>query len=327
MDFRTKVDIADFGFKINHGHSCIFTGSCFAENVGAKMKNSKIKTLINPTGIHYNPISLAKSIEMALSANPISAADLFYANGVWNHFNFHSQFSGYTEEETCAKMTVALKAFATTLKKTNFLFVTFGTSFVYELSETGSVVTNCHKIAEKNFNRRFVNPAETIEVWNQTIQKLKTVNPKLKIIFTVSPIRHFRDGATNNLFSKSALLLAIRELTEKDTGHCVYYFPAYEMWMDELRDYRFFADDMLHPSNVAINYIWERFSEVFFSKTTSELNNKIDTIIFASHHRVFNPNTTEHVLFCKNMISKIENLVKEYPELDFSEEERFFRLG
>ncbi len=325
MDFRTKVEIPDFGFKINHSQSCIFTGSCFAENVGSKLKDAKFKSLVNPTGIHYNPLSVADSVKMALAGIQIKPADLFFENGIWNHFNFHSRFSGLTEKEACSKMNLAIQDFAHELKTASHLFVTFGTSFIYELAETGKTVTNCHKIPANKFNRRFVKTEETIDVWQNLLAQLKAINPRLNIIFTVSPVRHLKDGAISNQQSKAALLLAVKELTENNTN--VFYFPAYEILMDELRNYRFYADDMLHPSEMAIKYIWEKFSESFFSSQTTELNKKIEKIVTASRHRVFNQETEEHKKFCATMLTQINDLCKNNPELDFTEEIEVFNLG
>jgi hypothetical protein len=322
MNFRTIVEIPDFGFRINHNHSCIFTGSCFANNIGEKMRLAKVQTLVNPTGIHYNPISIADSLKLALSKQQVVPEELFYANGIWNHFNFHSQFSELTAIDTCDKVNTAISDLNNALKTASFLFVTFGTSYIYELEETGKTVTNCHKLPANIFNRRFVKSEETIEVWQNIISELNAVNPNLKIIFTISPVRHLKDGAINNQHSKAALLLAVKELVEKNSN--LFYFPAYEIVMDELRDYRFFADDMLHPSSVAIEYIWEKFSDAFFNKQTAELNKKIEKIITASKHRVFNHDTDEHRKFCASMLSQIAILKAEQPKLDFSQEEQIF---
>jgi hypothetical protein len=322
MDFRTTVEIPDFLFEINHKHSVIFTGSCFAENIGEKMRKTKINTSVNPTGIHYNPISLSDSVKMAISGVKVTENDLFFANGLWNHFNFHSRFSATDSKLAVNNMNFALESFRDTLKSASYLFVTFGTSFIYENIDTGKTVTNCHKLPPKTFNRRFVNSHETVETWQKLSDELLVLNSKLNIVFTVSPVRHFKDGAINNTLSKSALFLAIKDLMSKNKNH--FYFPAYEIVMDELRDYRFFADDMLHPSTVAIDYIWEKFNEAFFSKQTAELNKKIEKIINASKHRVFNSDTDEHRKFCASMLSQIAILKANNPDLDFSDEEHVF---
>lgn len=323
MNFRTNVDIHDFGFEIKHSQFCIFTGSCFAENIGFKMKDAKFKCTVNPTGINYNPISVAESVKMAIAGVQIKPADLFFENGIWNHYNFHSRFSGITETEACDKMNSALMDFSTGLKQASYLFVTFGTSYIYELAASGKVVSNCHKLSADKFNRRFVKTEETIEIWRGLLTQLKTINPQLKVIFTVSPVRHLKDGAIGNQQSKSALLLAIKDLSENNPD--AFYFPAYEILMDELRDYRFYADDMLHPSEIAIKYIWEKFSESFFDAQTTDLNKKIEKIVSASKHRVFHTETVEHRKFCTTMLNQISELGLTNPGLDFSEEIALFK--
>lgn len=323
MNFRTPVICPTISFKINHSDSCIFSGSCFAGNIGQKMKETKIKTLVNPTGIHYNPISLAESINFALSSKEIEMADLFFANGRWNHFLFHSEFSGTDKTETMRKMNDALVLLKNSLSKASVIFITYGTSIIYEHSETAKIVSNCHKLPSSKFRQRFVMPEETTSVWNNLISELKMFNPELKIVFTISPVRHFKNGATENQFSKSALFIAVKSLISENSN--AFYFPAYEIMNDELRDYRFYASDMLHPSDIGINYIWEKFSEVFFSPNTIEINRKVEKIIKATQHKVFDNTTEEYKNFCSNTIAQIRELCASNPGLDFSKEINIFQ--
>jgi hypothetical protein len=309
-------------FRISHSDNCIFTGSCFAGNIGQKMKDMKIGTSVNPTGIHYNPLSLAETLNSALSKREIEESDLFFANGKWNHFNFHSEFSAKTKEDALKLMNDANKLLKNKLTNTDYLFVTFGTAIIYENSKTGNIVTNCHKLPASTFKQRFVMPEETISVWTILISNLKKVDPKIKVIFTVSPIRHLKNGATENQFSKSSLFLAIKSLISENSN--AFYFPAYEIIMDELRDYRFYANDMLHPSELGINYIWEKFSEVFFNPTTIETNKRIEKIIKATQHKVFDKTNENYVKFFQNTLKEIEILENENPGLDFSSEKLFF---
>jgi hypothetical protein len=321
MIFTTPVVCREMPFKISHADSCVFTGSCFAENIGRKMEDSKIITLVNPTGIHYNPISVAETINSALSGKEIRNSDLFFANGRWNHFCFHSELSGKNQQEAFQKMTEALKTLKDSLSKASVLFITFGTSVIYEHNETGEIVSNCHKLPTDTFRQRFVMPDEIINVWNKLLSDIRVINPKLKVVFTVSPIRHFKNGATENQFSKSSLFIAIKSLVDNNN---TFYFPAYEIMNDELRDYRFYANDMLHPSEVGIGYIWEKFSEIFFTPTTIELNRKIEKIIKASRHKVFDNTTEEYRKFCSTILNEIAKLEKEIPGVDFSKEKMVF---
>lgn len=324
MNFRTIVEIPDCGLRISHKDSCVFIGSCFAENIGNKVKSLKIPTSVNPTGIHYNPASLANSIKMALDSTIITPDNVFSAHDLFNNFNFHSEFSSINKDLAIEKMNEALITLRKKLLSANFLFITFGTSFVYRLAATKEIVSNCHKLPENNFIRDFLNIQETIMIWRMTINELKKLNPELKIVFTVSPVRHFRDGASRNQQSKAALILAVKEIVE--TTENTYYFPAYEIVNDELRDYRFYASDMIHPSEMATDYIMERFSETFFTDKTKDINKKILKVANAANHRVFNPETEQHRKFCETMQKQIAEIKNEFPEIDFSFEESAFKI-
>ena len=322
MDFRTKIDIQKYSFGISHNDKCLFIGSCFAENIGNKLVATKIPTSVNPTGILYNPLSICKSIKNALADKKYGDDDVFFSGGTWNSFDFHSRFSN-PDKATCIDgINVATETFAHEIRKADVMFVTFGTAFVYELVD-GKVVCNCHKQPENRFVRRLLSPQEIVESWSECIKILAEVNPKLRIIFTVSPIRHWRDGAHQNQISKSTLHLAINELNIlfPRTG----YFPAYEIVMDELRDYRFYTADMVHPSDVAVQYIWERFGEVFFSEKTKVNIARIGKVIAAANHRPTNPQSDAYKAFCNHNLAEIERIKAEFGVIDFSEEEGRFR--
>jgi len=317
MNFRTQVNIPKYNFEVNHNNTCIFTGSCFAENVGKKIEEFKIPSLVNPLGIHYNPLSLANSINLAIDNKKLSEDDLFFANGLWNSYDYHSSFSQTDKSETVSQINNSISEYHSFLKSANFLFITFGTSYIYELAENSKLVTNCHKQPEKTFSRRLLEVSEIVNIWRDLIAKLKDVNPNLQIIFTLSPVRHLRDGASNNQISKSTLLLAIHKLIEaKDLT----YFPSFEIMNDELRDYRFYAEDMIHPSDTAVKYLMEKFSEAFFSDKTQNLNKRVQKIINASSHRPFNTDTANHKSHCKKMLSEINEIMSEFPNLDFNQE-------
>jgi hypothetical protein len=324
MNFRTIVEIPDDGLRISHKDSCIFIGSCFAENIGNKVKSLKIPTSVNPTGIHYNPASLANTIKLAMDSVTITSSDVFLANGLFNNFHFHSEFSSIEKDFAIEKMNEALSTLRNNLADAKFLFITLGTSFVYRLAITKEIVSNCHKLPETTFERDFLSVQKTVMIWRMTINELKKLNPELKIVFTVSPVRHFRDGASRNQQSKAALILAVKDIVE--TTENTYYFPAYEIVNDELRDYRFYASDMIHPSEMAIEYIMERFSETFFTDKTKEINKKILKVANAANHRVFNPKTEQHRKFCETMQKQIAEIKNEFPEIDFSFEESAFKI-
>lgn len=324
MNFRTIVELPIFDFKINHSDKCIFIGSCFSENIGAKLLNTKIPTLVNPTGIHYNPYSICNTVESIINLAYATSDNLFHSNGLWYSYSFHSKFSDTNKVKTSQNINDAIFKANSFLKSCKYLFITFGTSYIYVSKENDLVVSNCHRQPSGKFDRKFLEPQDTYKLWVELIEKLQTFNPNLKIIFTVSPVRHWKDGATNNMYSKASLHLAISKLITAKCFSGLYYFPAYEIVNDELRDYRFYADDMLHPSTSAIEYIWERFCNSFFLSETIELNKKIDKIIRASQHRPFNKNTNEYKQFCSKILDDISNIENQYPYMDFSEEKGNF---
>lgn len=322
MEFRTKIDIPKFGFGISHNDRCIFVGSCFAENIGNKLAETKIPTSVNTTGILYNPLSICKSIKNALSGKEYNDNDVFPSGGTWNCFDFHSRFSNPDKATCIENLNEATKTFANEIRRANVMFVTFGTAFVYEHADTMEVVCNCHKLPENRFNRRLLTVDEIVETWSDCIEKLMSANPKLRIVFTVSPIRHWRDGAHQNQISKSTLHLAINGLNAKFGNTS--YFPAYEIVMDELRDYRFYATDMVHPSETAVQYIWERFDETFFNEQTKSAIAWINKITAAANHRPANPHSDAYKAFCNHNLAEIERIKEEIGAIDFSEEEEKF---
>lgn len=322
MDFRTKIDIPKYAFGISHKDRCLFIGSCFAENIGNNLIETKIHTSVNPTGILYNPISIRESILNALTAKKYTADDVFLSGGTWNCFDFHSRFSNVDKTICIESINSASQMLKYEIATADIMFVTFGTAFIYELAENGRIVCNCHKQPEKRFNRRLLKVSEIVESWSECIEKIEAANPKLRIVFTVSPIRHWRDGAHQNQISKSTLHLAICELNARFGN--TFYFPAYEIMMDELRDYRFYAADMVHPSDVAVQYIWERFGETFFSEHTKSAIARIGKITAAANHRPLNPQSDEYKKFCSRMLDEIEKLKAEFGEIDFEKEKKSF---
>ncbi len=322
MNLITKVKIPEFNFRISHHSKTLFTGSCFAENIGNKFLKLKFPTQVNPLGINYNPISLGNSLHRAIDRKSVSVDELFSSNGLWNSFDFHSKFSDTDKEFCLSKINQSIKETSGFLKNTDVMFVSFGTAYAYTLKDTNTIVSNCHKQSDNKFSRNLLEAQEIISYWTNLIEKLRVFNPNIKIIFTISPIRHKREGFIANQLSKSTLFIAVNELMKQFED--IYYFPSYEILMDELRDYRFYKEDMIHPSDVAIDYIMERFTKMFFKEDTIQLIITIEKIIVASKHRPFNSDTDEYILFCKNMLDKIHQVVELQPNIDFSIEEKFF---
>ena len=308
MDFSTKITIPPANFTISHDDKLMMMGSCFAENMAASLLDCGFQVDMNPFGTVYNPQSLASGIRNLLSRKKYATADLFFHQGLYHSFSHHSRFSDISAENCIENINRRLETSADFLKSASILIVTYGTSFVYSLKSTKETVTNCHKLPDDHFTRKRLSVADIVDDWSLLIEELKIYNPELKLLFTVSPIRHWKDGAHENQLSKSTLLLAIDELIRKN-DFC-HYFPSYEIVMDELRDYRFYAEDMLHPSSVAVDYIGERFSETFFTPETQSKVKEWQSIQKALNHKAFNPDSEEHKEFLLKTQKRLENFLK-----------------
>ena len=319
MEFRTIVPCEKLQHQISHRDKILLLGSCFAENIGHLLVAHKFNVKINPTGILYNPVSIADALQMMSDRYQYTVNDIFRDGNLWHSFRHHSRFS-HTDPELCIDgINRELKAGAEQLHRASWLLVTFGTAYVYSLRETGKVVANCHKLPASLFDRRRVGVDEMIRGWIPLIERLSDSNPELRIMFTVSPIRHLRDGAHENQLSKSVLLLFVDELCRMYPDRCI-YFPSYEIVLDELRDYRYYADDMLHPSPLAVRYLWERFSEAFFSAETKQVITAIEDITKDLSHKPFHPESEAYQRFLGQIVLKIERLNGKYPYLDFQKE-------
>lgn len=320
LEFRTKVDVQPFPFSLGYHTPMLFCGSCFTENIGSMMHKWKMPILINPFGVVYNPISVKMVIERILSTQPFEEADLNFRNGLWYSYLHHTSFSS-PDKAKCLEMINGEQSNASDfIKKTKGLLVTFGTARVYYLKQNFAPVANCHKIPAKEFENRLLSVDEIVKEWSPLIDKLLKQNPDLKIVFTVSPVRHWKDGAVGNQQSKSILNVAVHELLSLYPSNA-FYFPAYEILMDDLRDYRYYADDMLHPSKVAVDYIWERFKESIIDLNSQKLMIDVEKVISAANHRPFNPDTKEHKTFVANTLEQIKRLKQIEPNLDFRQEE------
>ncbi len=306
MKFRTEVTIEKGDFEINHQSKILFLGSCFAENIGNMLEKSRFRTDINPFGILYNPLSVKKSIEYLLSNKQFTMNDLVRNEGIWHSFAHHGRFSGENAEEVLTAINNRIQFSTQFLLDSYYLFITLGSAWVYFLKSTDDVVSNCHKFQNSIFDRTLISVETIVNELFEVLTLLLQHNPKLKIIFTVSPVRHWKDGANGNQLSKASLLLAISALQKKMPQ--ISYFPAYELVIDDLRDYRFYADDLLHPNTQAVEYIYEKFAACYFSKQTNDLNEEILSIERGKAHKPFNQNTENHQLFLQKLNTKIENL-------------------
>jgi hypothetical protein len=324
MSFFTEIQIPEFPDQMDYSKSMMLFGSCFSENIGQKLIDLKFNVDMNPFGILYNPESIANSLRILLEKRVFTEADLFQDQGLWNSFYHHSRFSDVDQELALEKINNRISSSYEFLKKADFLVITFGTAWVYELRKTGQVVSNCHKIPAADFKRFRLGVFEITNVYRELLEQIWKFNPELKIIFTVSPIRHWKDGAVENQLSKATLLLAIDQLIKGFGDHSCAYFPSYELVMDELRDYRFYAEDMLHISPVAVDYIFERFSKVMITKASMDVSKKVMKVRKAFEHRPVNPNTMEFREFVQQNLLQINQLTSQFPRLDFTQEQNYF---
>jgi len=322
MDFRTKIPVSASRFQLSHHDRMMVFGSCFAENMGVRLKDSGFRIVTNPFGVLYNPSSIEMSIRRLMSAERFRPEELTELDGLYHSFSHHGSFSGANPVVALDAINQSFDFAVNALKETTCLIFTFGTSWVYALPENGQIVANCHKFPENRFKRFRLSVETIVNDYSCLFEDLLKEKPDLKIIITVSPIRHFRDGAHENTISKSALHLAVDEICERFQQ--VEYYPSYELMMDDLRDYRFYTDDMLHPSQVAQDYIWEHFAETFMSRSTRDIARQFQQIRKAMNHRPLYSDNEIYLRFARKNIASIELLALSVPELDLSEEKDFF---
>lgn len=319
MEFYTQIKIKPFDKRISHSQQILSIGSCFAENIAQRLRSAKFHVTSSPTGILFNPESIADCIDALSQKRVIAEEELQQANGVWFDFDFHSSFSSTNRHASASTMQSAINQGSEALKNSEVVIITFGSAWVYRHKASGKVVANCHKQPQSIFQRELLATHHIVERWSKLLES--TLRGK-QVIFTVSPIRHLSDGLEQNSLSKSILRVAIAELVERFDNAS--YFPSFEIMNDVLRDYRFYAEDMLHPSSVAVEYIWQRFSEVAFSQPTLELIESIAKISHAAAHRPFNPTSAAYHDFCRKQLAEIEKINSNQPTIDFSEEKAIF---
>ncbi len=320
MEFRTEIKLDNSPFQINHQDNIISIGSCFADNIGYYFEKYRFNVIKNPFGVLYNPASIYNSLNLIYENKIFTEHDLIFDQEEWHSFYYHSSFSSHNSKQVLDNINynqLQLKSF---LPKTDIAIITFGTSIVYEYKETKNIVSNCHKIPAGNFNKIKLTLDEVAAYIKKIIYLLKTFNNNIKIIFTVSPVRHWKDGAVDNHISKSILLLAITSLLDDN----IMYFPSYEIMMDDLRDYRFYKQDMIHPNETAVEYIWEKFSSIMFNKNCIDLIYKVEQLNNAKNHRPRNCKLEKHQLFLQQQLKNIDELIKKYPHLKLDEDIKYF---
>jgi len=326
LKFQTIVSVPEYLWESGYSRNNLFMGSCFTENVGSKMAALNYSVDINPFGILYNPASVANGLEILLDEKVFTKNDLIQQNDLWHSFSHHGRFSATEEKEALQKINIRITTSSAFLKKADFLFITFGTAWIYRYKATGDVVSNCHKIPAKEFTRERLSVSEIVERYTELFHSLWQINPKLKVIFTVSPIRHWKDGAIENQRSKATLLLAVEQLVQLFANDKCAYFPSYEIVMDELRDYRFYAEDMLHLTDVAVNHIWEIFEEKLIDTESRKLAKEVKKITSAIHHKPINKTSGEYHQFLQKTLKMCADLEARSREINLKLEKDYINV-
>jgi hypothetical protein len=321
MEFRIPLRPAKLPSFIEFGDGILLSGSCFTEHMAERMRRHKFRVLENPNGVLFNPVSIASSLVRAIDGEPYTPSDLFHAHGLWSNWDFHGRFSDPDAGKALDAMNASVEQTHGFLRESRWLFLTLGSAWVYQLGD-GRIVANCHKAPDSSFIRRLLAPEEVLSALDNLIHRLSLINPDMQLILTVSPVRHMRDGYVENNRSKAVLLQAVHHLAGKFDG--IHYFPAYELVIDDLRDYRFYAEDMVHPNHQATTYVWERFVESAFSGSTREAMREIAGLGAAMAHRPLHPGSTAHRDFMRSCLEKTLDLSRRFSSLDFTEEFRCF---
>lgn len=320
MDFRTRTDIVPLNRRLCHSDKLLVMGSCFAEHIGQRLARMKFRTVVNPYGVLYNPLSIVEGLARLIDRRPFTEEELHeFPDGGWNTWLHHSRYSHPDKQAAFTAINASVMLASQQLAEADTLIITLGTAWVYRLHETGQVVGNCHKVPERRFVRQRLQVQEIVDALATILRRTCDINPHLHVLFTVSPVRHLKNGLHGNQLSKSTLLLSIDELCCMFPERC-HYFPAYEIVMDELRDYRFYADDMAHPSHQAVEYVWQCFTEHCIDSEAQQFIRQWEKVIRALEHRPFNPQSEQYRQFVRQNLSKIQELKERYPYLEVDDE-------
>ncbi|HEY9260411.1 GSCFA domain-containing protein [Chitinophaga sp.] len=325
MQFHLSFPVAPLSTAIQYKQELLLMGSCFAEEIGEKLQEHRFNTLINPHGILYNPLSITSALTSYLDGKVYTREDLFQHNDSWNSWDHHSRFSGLTPEATLENINRMQAAAVQSIDNADWLILTLGSAHAYALKENNRLVGNCHKVPAGNFYKRLLTVDEVVTALDNVMHRLFFRNKKINILFTVSPVRYIRDGVVENNLSKAVLLQSVHHLVNKFNR--LFYFPAYELVIDDLRDYRFYKEDLVHPNELAINYVWEQVIKAGISEGSQGLLHQIADINRAAHHRPFNPESSQHQQFLRTYAARVKQLMVEHPELKLDDLLAHFLVG
>jgi hypothetical protein len=334
MDFMVDINIPSPKETINYREPILLTGSCFTEHIGNSLQELKFDVLQNPHGILFDPASVASSLVSYVQNKQYTANDLFYLNEVWQSWQHHGRFSNIDQETSLQQINASQQRAHEFLKTAKWLVITLGSSFSYRLTDeamsntspTGGgregAVANCHRAPGQWFRKHLMTIEEINTVLDNSLYQVLKFNPSLRIIFTVSPVRHIRDGVIDNNRSKARLIEVVHHLVNKFDK--LYYFPAYELVIDVLRDYRFYDIDMVHPNYPATSFVLDKFMKHFTDAESQQVAAEVQKIVIARKHKAFHPATEAHKKFLRTHLDKAKELQERYPFLRLQEEIEYF---
>lgn len=323
MNFRTELNIPAATHPINYGQSIGFIGSCFSENIGSLLQKYKFSTTVNPFGTLYDPVSISGAIQSIIEKKSPSPEGFVRQNEVYFHTDYHSDLSGIDQEGLQKQIIEKTAEAHDFFKKSDYLFITLGTALGWKTSDKYNHVANCHKLPGDRFFRYEISVKDGFTALNAMIEQILDFNPSIQLVFTVSPVRHTKSGIIENSRSKSRLVQMVDYIQKNNPS--VQYFPAYEWMMDDLRDYRFYKSDLVHPNDSATAYIWQKFQDCYFSSQTQLTANRILKVVKSAEHKVMHPNTEAHREFCNKNLAEIRNLQRAHPYIDFATEVKVFQ--
>lgn len=316
MNLQTKIPIQPEKYNpIDYHSKIVLVGSCFAEHIGKKLEYFKFQNLLNPFGILFHPVAIENLITNAINDKNYGEENIFFLNEQWHCFEAHSKLSNVSKEELLISLNESLKTTNQQIHESTHIIITLGTAWVYKHIETDAVVANCHKVPQKQFVKELLSIEEVTESLQAIVSLIRSINKQVSVIFTVSPVRHLKDGFIENAQSKAHLISGVHEVVEPRKH--IHYFPSYEIMMDELRDYRFYDEDMIHPNSIAINYIWEKFREVWIDKKTIETMSAVEDIQKGLLHRPFTSTSEAHQKFVQSIEAKKQALRSQFPQIKF----------
>jgi len=315
MQLSTQINLPITHNTIDYSSQLVLMGSCFAQNMGEKFAYYQFQNTVNPFGIIFNPISMQKLMERAVNDQKFTADDLFFHNERWQCFELHSEMSQPEPNEMLTHINRVLDQFAQDLQKATHIVITLGTAWVYKHKESQQIVANCHKVSQTAFQKELLSIEQIKQSLSKITSLVRSLNPKVHFVFTVSPVRHLKDGFVQNQQSKAHLISALHDFLQIDTGSS--YFPAYEILMDELRDYRFYADDLLHPNALAIEYIWQKWTETHINSSCYSLMEEVAYLRKALAHKPFQPESESHQKFLSQLQIRIEKLQSQLNFISF----------